>query len=308
MADDPLKLLLELDAQVRGLLGLDRQLEGTGKNAAQSKKQLEGLRKELENLRVPGEIRRLDKELRELRNPPGVIARGLEGLNDRAGDFARETLAHFTALAGFEGLKRLVEGVVDLGKELLTVTAHAQRTETSFKLLLGAEKGSDLLEYLDHIAGATEFDDDDIKGMAQDLLKVGVAADKIPDMIAAGLDIAAFSKTGLQGLQEATSAFERLAQTGQVDFRILKGLGIQKPEFLKDLSKETGLGIKDLEDQMQKGKVDVDILTQQLYRSITKKTGLKLGGAGVQVGRNAHPTQPKGVTRARRRRHVVEYA
>lgn len=246
MAD--LKWLLELDAKFNSLLGA---------NAA---------------------LGRMEKAMRGV---GGVAKSAFGDLNG----FAEKTLAHFTALASFEGIKRLGEGLIDLAEDTINTAAAAERTATAFKLLVGASEGGRLLDYIDEIAGKTEFTDDALKGMTQGLLKAGLAAKDIPRALQATLDMAALSGNGAEGAASAIGAFERIQQKGSVDSRVLRGAGIKEKDFYAQLAKDTGLGLKTVKDRAEKGKIAVSQVMESLYTVISGKTGMKLGGAGVEMGK-----------------------
>ncbi|TAL29020.1 MAG: hypothetical protein EPN98_21495 [Phenylobacterium sp.] len=200
------------------------------------------------------------------------------------------------SVAEFEFLRRGVDALIDapmeafeklkeIGEEMLSVAAKAERTNRSFGLLLGAAEGSEVLEYIEGIAKYTEFTDDSLKSAAQSLAKVGFAGKDLTRALAASIDIAAFSPNKEEGMGEALASLERIKRTGRVDNRVLGGLGLGEKDFLKELSARTGQGAATLKKQLEKGKIDTEVALETLYTMIGKKTGKSLGGAGVEMGK-----------------------
>lgn len=272
-----LEFLLDLDAKVDGavkLLGvLDRSIASLHKVGAETTK-------------VEAALGKLDK----------ASAHGAETHKKHAGaainlghafEGAKEKVHGLLEAMGlmlvFEGVHLLAEKVVELGSEILAAAGKAERAEKSFKLLLGADAGSELLEYVEGIAKHTEFTADELKSVTQSLLKAGFAAKDIPRALGAGLDIAAFGGNAEQGLAGALEALEKLKRTGNIDDRKLGELGLGKADFLAELSKRTGVGVKTLTKQLDAGKVDVNESLEALYSLIAGRTGKDLGAAGVDM-------------------------
>jgi len=179
---------------------------------------------------------------------------------------------------------RLAEGVKDLGEEMLITAAKAERTNKAFELVFGAEIGTETLDYIERIGKYTEFTREQLKGAALDLAKVGFKGEGLNRALAASLDISAFSKSGNEGQGEALGALERIKNSGRVDRRTLRPLGIGEGDFFKELSIRTGKGAKELKKEMEKGTLDADQSLETLYTMITKRTHKDLGGAGVEMG------------------------
>lgn len=180
----------------------------------------------------------------------------------------------------YEVIEKLVDKVVELGEEIVNAAAKAERAEKSFKLLLGAEGGDELLEYLEDITKHTEFTNEKLQGTAASLLRVGFAGEGLHRALAAALDISALPGGNLD---EALSSIERLKRTGRVDNRTLGGIGFGEKDFLEQLSKRTGSPAAVLKQEMEKGKLDVDEALESLYDLIHKRTGKALGAAGVAM-------------------------
>jgi hypothetical protein len=184
-----------------------------------------------------------------------------------------------------DGFKEVGHKVFEIGEEMLSAAAKAERTEMSFKLLMGEKGGKETLEWIEKISKYTEFTDDELKGMAGGLAKVGFEGKGLSRALSASLDMAAFSGSGEAGAEAAIGALERLKRTGVVNDKALGGLGLGEKDFFKELSNRTGLGIDTLKDKIQKGTFDTEESLETLYSMIAKKTGKDLGGAGVEMSK-----------------------
>jgi hypothetical protein len=272
---------------------LEEQLAGSSEATEKADAQIGRLNKRLHQLRAPAELAKLERELKKLEHPPGVFHRAVHhafsGAGAKIGEFARGTLQHFTALGAAEGLKMMTEKVIEFGKEMLAAAGNAERSASSFKLMLGVEGGESLLRWIEDIAKYTEFSDDQVKGFAQTLLKAGYSGAGLKKALLATLDLAAIDTNKDAGAGAALGALEMLQSTHQVNTRMFKSFGMEEDDFYKQLSKNTGTGIETLKKQMTAGKVDLEQSKAALFQLITRKTKGDLGTAafGKSEGMNA---------------------
>jgi hypothetical protein len=284
MADDGLQWLLSLDVEKEEALGFLKTLDKMTSS-------LKGAKTETEK------VEHATRAAGEGHKKHGEGAKELHGILDRLNNAALDPLLHrLKQYAEFEfvreGIEKLlelpgeiIEKLKELGVEMVTVAARAERTNLSFSLLFGADQGSEVLEYIEHIGDATEFTQQALKGAAQNLAKVGFAGQGLTRAMAASLDIAAFSPDKAAGFSEALSSLERIKRTGRVDNRVLGGLGIGQIPFLKELSARTGQEMSGLKKKLEAGKIDAETALETLYTMISKKTGKDLGGAGVDMSK-----------------------
>lgn len=179
----------------------------------------------------------------------------------------------------------MIEKLKELGEEMISVAAKTERTNKSFELLFGVKGGDEVLEFLEKIAGSTEFTDDRLKGAAQTLATVGFKGKDLSRAISASLDLAALNPNKEEGLSSALFGLEQAKRTGQVSNRTLRPLGLGEDDFLKQLSVRTGEDVKTLKKKMSEGKVAASDSIEALYTLIAQKTGKKLGGAGEDMGK-----------------------
>jgi hypothetical protein len=211
----------------------------------------------------------------------GLLDRVFEKAGERTKDFAKETLSHFTALASFEGLKRIGEGLFELGKEAFEAAGEAERTRKSFEFLMGVEPADELLGFMDRLAKHTEFTDGALKGFAGSLVRAGFAGEDLERALGATIDLAALAPDKMAGAAEALQLLSKVKLKGGVSERELIGAGLSPEKLFKRLAGDLGIGVKAVEERLQQGKVDTGVLIEALYSEIAKKTGKPLGGAGV---------------------------
>jgi tape measure domain-containing protein len=260
--------LLELDAKLDGALKMVRALDQN--DAALHK--------------VDASLRKVERSTKA--TDGGVVRLG--ATVGRASSMMTGLAAGIGAAAGtLAGLAtgRMVGMFIDLTGSMLASAAAAERTEKSFKLLLGVEGGEATLEWIDQIAKHTEFTGDELKGLAGDMARVGFKGEGLQRALAASLDMAAFSGSGSAGAASAASALEKVFLTGKADPKALRSLGFKEEDFLAELSGRTGIGIERLKKQLDAGKIDTEESLEALFSMITKKTGKDLGGAGVEMSK-----------------------
>jgi hypothetical protein len=250
------------------------RLEGDSTGAKQLDTDLEKVESTLE-----GTDRALKKTERGMRD--------LGPAADRAGGgmraFVTGTLSHLTALASFEGLKLLGEGLIHLGEQAFDAAGQAERTRRSFEAFMGVEPADELLAFMDHLAKYTEFTDGALKGFAGSLKRAGFAGDGLERALAATIDLAAQAPDKMAGAAEALGLLNKIKLKGGITERELVSAGIAPEKFFKRLAGELGVGVKDVEKQLTDGKIKADTLLEALYTGIAEKTGKPLGGAGVAL-------------------------
>jgi hypothetical protein len=236
-----------------------------------------------ELVKTQGVLAKTDAALRKVEHQTTMFGRAAGQAGSAFGSFGRATLAHLTALASFEGLKRLGNGIINIAQEALQAAGEAERTRTSFRLMMGEKPADDMLDWIDKVAQHTEFTDGPLKNFAAQLSKAGFAGEGMKDAMAAMLDIAARTPNKMEGAAQAVALLSRIRLTGMVDKRSLKNVGIEEKELFGRLSQNLGIGIKAVQKKLRAGKIDSTTLVNSLYAEIAEKTKKPLGGAGVQM-------------------------
>lgn len=274
MSIESLEFLLDLDAKVDGLMG---GLEGIEKTI----KQLHALDRAGD--KVVETTKRVERASHGAKEAHDKHGHALWQLGHHYGE-AKGAAMEFAEAAGFvlafEAIEKIVEKVKELGQEIILAGAKAERTEKSFKLLLGAEGGEHLLEYLENIHKHTEFSLETLQGLAGALLRVGFAGRGLQYAVAAAIDLAAMPGGNLQ---EAATALERIKRTGRIDNRTLGGIGVGEKDFLAEIAARTGKSAGVLKKEIDKGTIDADQSLSVLYELIRKRTHRSLGTAGDEM-------------------------
>lgn len=276
-----LKFIVDLQAKLGNLPSAEKILGGL----AQKLEQLDpGLKRTLRGFNLFGAG--IGTALRGAQLGLGGLREGMNAAGRGVGRFATDALAHFTALASFNGLAMLARSALDLGKSLITTVANGERADAVLTALVGPDMFKRLDEWSGKLSKVTEFDDDDVKKFASGLLKVGMAADQLPVSLAIASDLAALTDTKdptatLLGIGQA---LEKMQVKGGLDLRILNDAGISKKDFFGPLAKSMGIGMDEAEKEVADGKVSIDRLLEQLKKSITAKTGKGLGFTAIERG------------------------
>jgi hypothetical protein len=201
-------------------------------------------------------------------------------------EYAKNGIHEFAEAIGlvlaYEAVEKLVDKVKELGEEMLEAGAKAERTDKSFKALLGEEAGGEVIEEVESLTKHTEFATERVIDLTAGLLRVGFAEDGLRRARAAAMDLAALPGGNLE---EAAAALERIKRTGRVDNRTLGGIGFGENDFLAQMEKRTGKGRAILKKELEAGKVDSEEALEALYDLIFRRTGKALGAVGVEMSR-----------------------
>jgi tape measure domain-containing protein len=276
MSLESLEFLLDLDAKIDGMMG---GLDAIDKSI----KALHTLDKTAN--KVVDTTKHVEKASHGAAGAHGKHGHAVWQLGHQYEE-AKKSAVAFAEAAGlvlaYEVIEKLVDKVKELGEEMVHVAAKAERTDTSFKLLLGEKGGEEMLEYLEELHKHTEFSKDALQGLAGSFLRVGFAGEGLKYAVAAAADLAALPGGNLDA---AATSLEQAKRTGRVEGRTLRGLGFGEEDFLSQLAKRTGKSAEVLKKEMEKGKVDADQSLGALYDLIRKRTGAPLGDAAETMSK-----------------------
>lgn len=271
MASEGIEFLMELTAKLEGAAALVNQLTKAEKEALAAD---EALKKVEKTTTLLGKA---------MQGAKGAFHGAKDYLHEFGTSAAKDFTSLFAAEAAWDGVKEGVHLVMELGEKLIDTAAEAERTELSFKNMLGETAGGELLEYLDGVAKHTEFTDGALKGFAQQLTDAGYAGEGMKDALAATLDVASRYKNKMEGASAAVGALERIQLTGTLDNRVLRALKLSPKTVFTQMAKDLGIGQKELEKKLQAGKVKTEDVVNSVYKALASKSGRPLGAVGADM-------------------------
>ncbi len=202
---------------------------------------------------------------------------GLESLKNKAKDFTGESLKIAFGFGIAQSVGSALHSIVDLPAKILESAAAAERLDNAFQFTLGSQ-AEPVLGWIERIASKTQFTEDQLKGMALQMTRVGIPVQDLDKDMAAALDIAARSADPLGAMGSAIDAFAEGARRGVVNMRLLRPLGLG-PEALKVLPEFAKMNDKQLRKQIDAG----NLTTDQLRAVIAGADGM-LGDIGLKGG------------------------
>jgi hypothetical protein len=247
-------------------------LERSGKALGDTEQKARGAKKEFELFE--GEVGKLEGSLGGLGFNLSAIGKG--------GSLFTFDLAEGLKMA-VEAVTKLIEGVADLGKEMVHAAADAQDLNLAIKLNVGDEQAGKIDELAESFQATTRFSAKQIKESLLPLLAQGMGGDvkQLDDLTTAATDYAARTKTGVAGVQQALETFGNIALRGQVNFRMLKSLRISEKAFNEDLAGLLHTDVKGAKRLMAAGKVDKETLLSVALHQLAGQQGGALGGPSL---------------------------
>lgn len=206
------------------------------------------------------------------------IEKGLGDAGDKGGEEAAKGFSDSFqgVIESFLGnlLSDLFQGFVkDVNSQLSQIGATTSKLEvfeTQFKVLLGSAKAAqNQIEDLQNFAATTPFKIDGISLATRQLLSFGVAQKNIIPTLRNLGDLAA--GTGSQ-IQDLTIPFGRLIATQKLTLVELDKFSDRGINIYKELADQTGASIKDIRDEISKGRIP--------FEEFTKAIGSLTGPAG----------------------------
>lgn len=212
-----------------------------------------------------------------------LVTKGLEPFLKKAKSIAEFEFIREGAEKLLEFPGELAEKIKELGEDAIMTAAKTERMGRAFENALGKDVGKDAFEYFDAIADKTEFTHEQIRGMGLELAKSGFKGEGLKNAAAAISDLGSMTADPVAGAEAATGALQRIMTTGRVEGRALEPFGIHKGDFEKELSAETGLGLKAMHKAMEAGTIPTETVLNSVFKSITNKTGEDLGTLGTHM-------------------------
>lgn len=181
----------------------------------------------------------------------------------------------------YEVVEKIVDGIIDVGKEIVHVAGQTQDINLAVRLNVGDEGAEKIDELAETFKDKTRFSASQIKTALLPLLQQGLGknVEQLGDLTAAATDYAARTNSGIAGVQTALESFGNIALRGQVNFRLLKQLKISEADFNNELGSLLHTDSKAAEKLMKEGKVGKDDLLTTALNLLAKQQGGVLGNA-----------------------------
>lgn len=178
-----------------------------------------------------------------------------------------------------EGIAKAFEAVETAGKE--------QSLRLGYRLTLGETGGKEALEDIDRFKGQTAFSGSQIAEMMQPIFEAGARGKAARSDFSLASDIAAARGKGAdQGtVSGIVEQIEHIRLKGGISEKQLASLKIQNaPDFFKSLGKSMGIGADAAKKAASSGKVDPQLLINELIKATEERQGGKLGTGGDLAG------------------------
>lgn len=215
----------------------------------------------------------------------GALAKGGSLMTFDMAEGAKSVLEVFASV--YEMAAKVVEKVIDLGKEMLKTAADTQDLDLAVRLDVGAEGAGNVSKLASGFESTSRFDASDMKKAMLPLLEQGISDTQLlDDMATAATDIAARRNGGMSEVQGALDAFGKIALKGEVDVRSLRSLAIGEADYFKDLGSLLGVSAKSAEQLSKEGKINSETLISVALNQIAKREGGALGKATMEAGDN----------------------
>lgn len=174
------------------------------------------------------------------------------------------------AIAGYFSF----QAATQFAKSLIDVRSQIESLEISFSTLLGSEQAAaKLFGEIREYAVSTPLQLGDLASSAQTLLAFNIEAEKIMPTLRALGDI---SMGDSQKLQSLTLAFAQMSSAGKLMGQDLLQMINAGFNPLSEISKKTGKSIGELKDEMSKGAISVEMVTDA-FMSATSEGGKFFG-------------------------------
>jgi tape measure domain-containing protein len=169
------------------------------------------------------------------------------------------------------GLLLAAGAVLAIGTAAVKAAADMEVLETQFEVMLGsADAAKNMMGELREFSIETPFETEDLAKSATTLLQFGVEADNIMPTIKMLGDVAGTNK---QRFQSLAVVFGQIKSTGRLMGQDLLQLINQGFNPLQVISQKTGKSVAQLKDEMSKGKISADMVTEA-FKIATSEGGM----------------------------------
>lgn len=194
----------------------------------------------------------------------------LHGIGDTAKQEGAGIDSTFSKVAKTIGGIFAVKGIADFAKSIVSVRSEVQSLQISFETLLGSkDKATALFGEIRKFAANTPMMLKDLASGAQTMLAFNISAEKVMPMLHAIGDI---SMGDAQKFGSLTLAFSQMSATGKLMGQDLLQMINAGFNPFAEISAKTGKTIGELKEEMEKGKISVDMVTEA-FLSATAEGG-----------------------------------
>lgn len=210
--------------------------------------------------KMTSEIRKTERQLKKLENmPPESFLQRIKRANGGLKGIAKTAVAGLGVMGGFAAMK----GLYNLGVD-------AESSRIKFETLLGSvDKANKMIASINQFANATPFNNKDLKQNAELLLSFGTAESKVIPTLKMIGDISGGNKEKLNSL---TLAYAQASSTGKLMGQDLLQMINAGFNPLQIISEKTGRSMKDLKEDMSKGRISAKML-EGAFDAATSKGG-----------------------------------
>lgn len=288
---------------------MTQRFDATGHAIARVPGKIETLRDKLERLRIKSEqafdekhigrynrmIRQTETELSRLNRldmpMTGKGGKGILGMLSGAGGMMGRLMP---AMIVATAMIKIVSGI----KSVAQTAAKYEQLKTGFEVLLGSKGKADMMVgELVNYASRSPLRNEDIFPATQTLLSFGVSAEKILPTIKMLGDVSMGNSEKFSGL---SLAFAQTQATGRLMGQDLLQMVNQGFNPLQEMSRMTGKSMRDLKEDMEKGKISADMVTEAFehataqggrFYGMADKMGKTLGGRWSTIQDNIEKIQ-----------------
>jgi len=258
-------------------------LEHYSQGVDNAEKHTHGARKELELFEA--ETGKAKAELGGFGLNLSAFAKGGSLLTFDMAEGAAMVLEAFKAV--FEIAEKIVDAVIEVGKEMLKSAADAEDLNLAISLNVHGDKAAEaaINELGESFEKTSRFGGKQVKESLLPLLEEGLTDPKqLDDLATAATDIAARRKQGIEGVQAALGSFEQIALRREVNPKLLKGLAINAQDYFNDLGSLLGVTAAEAEKKAKEGKLQSRTLLSVALHQIAEREGGALGKADLAAG------------------------
>ena len=194
----------------------------------------------------------------QLRSDAAESKNILSGIGKTAEQEGNRMDATFKKIAAAAGGVFAVNQVVNFAKKIIEVRGEIESLQISFETLAGKAKGDALFSQIRQFAVSTPMMMKDLAAGAQTMLAFNIEAEKVMPILRSIGDI---SMGDAQKFNSLTLAFSQMSATGKLMGQDLLQMINAGFNPLSVISEQTGKTIGELKEEMEKGKITTEMVT-----------------------------------------------